>query len=91
MNNEKTQSSFSLNRETDYSAIYEKEFKEDLIDANSQALIKGKFAAKDKDARVSRETRIEEIRCQMKKNMKQFALGSESYVSIANIWEENGY
>lgn len=42
-------------------------------------------------ARVSRETRIEEIRCQMEKNMKQFALGTESYATIANIWEENGY
>jgi len=47
--------------------------------------------AKGKRARVSRETRIEEIRCQMEQNMKHFADGTESQVTIADIWQEKGY
>ena len=79
--------SFVPKKKIDFSAVYAKEFKEGLMDSQSLKLNE----AKGKRARVSRETRIEEIRCKMEQDMKHFAHGTENQVAIADIWQEKGY
>lgn len=77
VNGEKTHASAEGDKRTDYSSLYVKEFAEDALDPACQALIKGQLGFKRKRPRVPRETRIEQIRSHMEKNMKHMILGTE--------------
>lgn len=78
VNGEKTHASAEGDKRTDYSALYVKEFAEDALDPHCQALIKGQLGFKRKRPRVPRETRVEQIRAHMEKNMKHTLLGTEA-------------
>ena len=91
VNSEKTASSKTGSKKTDYSAIYTKEFKEDSLDPHCQALIKGQLGRKKKKAPVSRIETLDLIKTHMEENMKYFMLGQDEKVKKADIWHQKGY